>query len=223
MDFATLKARHRRERDGWPAAHSLRVHRSLSWLKAAESRRSDADGRFVFLWIAFNAAYAVQFDEGGRLSEQTAFRTFLRRLLERDDKGRIAELVWQEFAASIRGLLDNPFVFQEFWDFQNGRITEEEWKRRFSITKRAARRALSMQQTGAVLGIVLARIYTLRNQLVHGGATWGGGVNRGQMRDCLRFMERFVPIVIDVLMDAPDAAWGPVAFPVIDQENAGTP
>jgi hypothetical protein len=72
-----------------------------------------------------------------------------------------------------------------------------------------------------VLGIVLARIYTLRNQLVHGGATWGGGLNRGQMRDCLRFMQRFVPIVIDVLMDAPDAAWGPVAFPVVDQGEVG--
>jgi hypothetical protein len=36
------------------------------------------------------------------------------------------------------------------------------------------------------------------------------------MRDCLRFMERLVPLVIDVLMDAPDAPWGPVAFPVVD-------
>ena len=67
-----------------------------------------------------------------------------------------------------------------------------------------------------MLGIVLGRIYTLRNQIVHGGATWGSSLNREQMRDCLRFMERLVPLVIDVLMDAPDEPWGPVAFPVVD-------
>ena len=196
--------------------HSLRVHRSLSWLKAAEARRTDGDARFLFLWIAFNAAYAVQFDEGGRLSERAAFRTFLRQLLERDPRGRIADLVWQEFGGSIRGLLDNRFVFQDFWDFQNGLIREDEWKRRFTNANRAARRALANQHTGTVLGIVLGRIYTLRNQIVHGGATWGGSLNREQMRDCLRFMERLVPLVIDVLMDAPDVPWGPVAFPVVE-------
>jgi hypothetical protein len=216
MDFATLKERHRREREQWPRMHSLRVHRSLSWLKAAEARRTDGDARFLFLWIAFNAAYAVQFDEGGRLSERAAFRTFLRRLLERDPRGRIADLVWQEFGGSIRGLLDNRFVFQDFWDFQNGLISEDEWKRRFTNANRAARRALANQHTGTVLGIVLGRIYTLRNQIVHGGATWGGSLNREQMRDCLRFMERLVPLVIDVLMDAPDVPWGPVAFPVVE-------
>ena len=216
MDFATLKERHRAEREQWPGMHSLRVHRSLSWLKAAEARRTDGDARFLFLWIAFNAAYAVQFDEGGRLSERAAFRTFLRQLLERDPRGRIADLVWQEFGGSIRGLLDNRFVFQDFWDFQNGLIREDEWKRRFTNANRAARRALANQHTGTVLGIVLGRIYTLRNQIVHGGATWGGSLNREQMRDCLRFMERVVPLVIDVLMDAPDVPWGPVAFPVVE-------
>lgn len=216
LNYAVLKERHRRERDQWPAAHSLRVHRSLSWLKAAEARRTDSDGRFIFLWIAFNAAYAVQIDDGGRLSERLAFRTFLRRLIDRDPTGRIATLVWQEFGASIRGLLENRYVFQDYWDFQNGLTTEEEWKRRFVNANRTAKRALGLQQTGAVLGIVLSRIYTLRNQLVHGGATWGGGTNREQLRDCLRFMEHLVPLVIDVLMDSPQDIWGPVAFPVVD-------
>lgn len=216
MEYAPLKDRHRRERNAWPPSHSLRVHRSLSWLKAAEARRSDADGRFVFLWIAFNAAYSVQLDDGGHLSERAAFRTFLRRLIERDLSGRIAELVWLEFGASIRGLLDNRYVFQDFWDFQNGLISEEVWKRNFQNANRAAKRALAAQKTGDVLGIVLSRIYTLRNQIVHGGSTWGGATNRDQLRDCLRFMERFVPLVVGVLMDAPDQPWGPVAFPVVD-------
>ena len=35
-----------------------------------------------------------------------------------------------------------------------------------------AHRALAERDTVTVLGVVLSRIYTLRNQLMHGGATW---------------------------------------------------
>jgi hypothetical protein len=112
--------------------------------------------------------------------------------------------------------LDNRYVFQDFWDYQNGLITEEAWKQKFQNANRAAKRALAAQKTGDVLGIVLSRIYTLRNQLVHGGSTWAGKTNREQLRDCVRFMERLVPLVIAVLMDTPHEPWGPVAFPVVD-------
>ena len=55
-DFTALKARHRAERDSQHPNLSLRVHRALSWLQRAEQLADDADGRFIFLWIAFNAA-----------------------------------------------------------------------------------------------------------------------------------------------------------------------
>lgn len=53
-----LKARQRAERDSYPENLSLRVHRALSWLDRAE-QDDDPDSRFIFLWIAFNAAYAT--------------------------------------------------------------------------------------------------------------------------------------------------------------------
>ena len=100
-------------------------------------------------------------------------------------------------------LLDNKFVFQDFWNFQNGSLPEEEWKRRFAAAKKAAKSALAARDTVTVLAIVLSRIYTLRNQLVHGGATWNGSVNREQMRDCVNLMGKLVPLVIEVMMDHP--------------------
>lgn len=57
--FKALKARHRKEREGYPADLSLRIHRSLSWLDAAE-QSTDLDTRYIMLWIAFNAAYAEE-------------------------------------------------------------------------------------------------------------------------------------------------------------------
>ena len=54
MNHDALKVRHRAVRDRYPPDLNLRIHRALSWLKRAEMAEDD-DGRFIFLWIAFNA------------------------------------------------------------------------------------------------------------------------------------------------------------------------
>ena len=215
MDYETLKTRHRVVRDDHPTNLTLRVHRALSWLNRAEQLADDQDGRFIFLWIAFNAAYATEIDESYRLSEQATFREFLQKLLRLDAPGRLERLVWDEFSGSIRVLLDNPFVFPEFWVFHTGRLAEDQWKARFADAKNAAKAALARRATDVVLAIVLTRIYTLRNQLMHGGATWNSAVNRDQVRDCVNFLRRLVPLVIEIMMDNPGTLWGDACYPVI--------
>ena len=53
-----LKEKQRRLRDGFSTPLTLRVHRSLSWLRRAQTEANDLDVRFILLWIGFNAAYA---------------------------------------------------------------------------------------------------------------------------------------------------------------------
>lgn len=60
-DAHTLKARHREIRDGQPDPLRIRIHRAISWLARAEREVDDHDARYIFLWIAFNAAYAHEF------------------------------------------------------------------------------------------------------------------------------------------------------------------
>ena len=218
MSFALLKERHRAERDAYPPNLSLRVHRALSWLDRAEqlAAQDDADGQFILLWIAFNAAYATEIDEKYRDSEQQTFRGFLEKLTQLDaGKKRFEALVWTEFPKSIRVLLDNPYVFQNFWKYQNGSLPEAEWKSSFTAANKAAHVALGRQDTVTLLSIVLSRIYTLRNQLIHGGATWHGSVNREQLRDCVNLMGKLVPLVIEVMMDHPGTLWGDACYPVV--------
>ena len=69
-DHRTLKQRQRAERDSYHPNLALRVHRALSWLNRAE-QADDPDGRFIFLWIVFNAAYATEIGESYRLSERS--------------------------------------------------------------------------------------------------------------------------------------------------------
>jgi len=218
MGYAPLKTRHRAVRGAWHPNLSLRVHRALSWLNRAEQlgKQADSDGQFIVLWIAFNAAYATEIDERYRESEQQTFLGFHSKLTELEaGKKRFEMLMWTEFPKSIRVLLDNPYVFADFWTFQNGSIPEAEYQTKFAAANRAAHVALGRQDTVTVLSIVLSRIYVLRNQLVHGGATWGSSVNREQLRDCTNFMAKLVPLVIEVMMDHPQTLWGDACYPVV--------
>ncbi len=214
MSFKELKQRHRQEREAQHANLRLRIHRALSWLDRAE-QAEDLDGRFIFLWIAFNAAYATDIDEQQRLSEQATFKAFLEKLCMLDDSKRIDALVWREFSGSIRVLLDNPYVFQSFWDHQSGKIDEDTWKQRFASGRKAAQHALMSGNTPTLLGVLFNRLYTLRNQLIHGGATWNGSVNREQLRDCTSLLGKLVPLIIELMMDSADTLWGDACYPVV--------
>jgi hypothetical protein len=215
ITYQSLKERQRKERDNYPLNLSLRVHRALSWLDRAEQAEGDQDAQFIFLWIAFNAAYANEIDDHHRFTEQETFRNFIERLCHLDVGNSLSDLVWKEFTSSIRVLLSNQFVFQPFWDYQNQKKTEAQWQDDFKSANAFAHKALGHKNTSAVLSVIFSRLYTLRNQTLHGGATWNSNVNRDQMRDAVAFMSKFVPAVIKIMMDSANELWGEPCYPVI--------
>lgn len=56
----------------------LRAHRALSWLDRTE-QADDLDGSFIFLWIAFNAAYAAGIDASYAHVRAGNFQGLLRK------------------------------------------------------------------------------------------------------------------------------------------------
>jgi hypothetical protein len=112
-------------------------------------------------------------------------------------------------------LINNQYVFQPYWSYLKGQRTETEWKESFLKAKQAANICLAEDNTTVLLQIVLSRLYVLRNQMLHGLATWNGKVNRDQLRDGTTILERLVPIIIDLMMNDPHRNWGDHAFPVI--------
>ena len=218
--YRELKARQRAERDSYSDNLSLRVHRALSWFDRAE-RELGPDSRFIFLWIAFNAACAKEIDDRFHLNEQAAFNGFLEKLCELDGERRIGELVWKAHPNAIHVLLDNPYVFSFLWDHQKGHLTKGQWKHSFDGAKKAAHPAMAQQNTPVVLSIFFSCIYTSRNQVMHGGATWQSPVNRGQIRDCVAILADLVPVVIEAMMDNPGALWGEASYPVVKPNHEG--
>ena len=75
-------------------------------------------------------------------------------------------------------------------------------------------KSLLNNDTAAVLAVVFDRLYVLRNQLVHGGATWNGDVNRQQVRDGAAILSFLVPLVLELMMDHPELELGDVLYPV---------
>jgi hypothetical protein len=74
---------------------------------------------------------------------------------------------------------------------------------------------LSKQQVEPLLEVVLDRLYTLRNQLMHGGATFKSDVNRSQVKDGNNMLKLLVPLVIEIMLLHPEENWGEIYYPVI--------
>ena len=205
-------------------AFTLRMHRSLSWLQRAQSAgeagSGDDDVAFICLWIAFNAAYAQ--DTAGRMdnaSERQSFRDFVGQVCRLDADKALPALVWQVFPGPIRILLDNQYVFQPFWDARNNPRSDgsipTHWRDAFDEARQRVQRALAQQDTERVLYEIFVRLYTLRNQLMHGGATWNSSVNRAQVRDGRALLARVLPVMLGVMMQNPVLFEGKPFYPVV--------
>jgi len=219
LTFDELKAKQRELRDGFPESHGLRVHRAISWIKRAETEDNDLDAKFIFLWIAFNAAYAN--DETGisaaRTSARRGIEDFLSKLLAVDHGNVVYNALWNRFAGPIRLLMGNPYVFAPFWSHHNGIEGYQDWKERFEKSDAFFRNAFAGQNTVDVLSCVFDRLYVLRNQIMHGGATWNGAVNRDQVRDGAAILEFLVPVFVELMMDHPNEDWGVPSYPVVEE------
>lgn len=208
-----LKARLKEREEAFDQQTRIRIHRAISWLRRAEAEPDDPDARFIFLWIAFNAAYGQ--DLGHESTEPELLTRFLSKLIDADKEGRLHALLFQKYSGSIRILIDNKFVFAPFWRALREHDSSERWKDRFQASQKAALHAVMSKDTLKVLGIVFDRLYVLRNQLVHGGATWASRVNRAQVGDGCSILGDLVPLMIQSMLEKPDSDWGEVAYPVI--------
>ena len=214
ITLETLHARWDRVRDTLPEHLGLRVRRALSWLERAEKEEGDDDAAFIFYWIAFNAAYARDGPHVPDSTERHRFADFFEMVLPLDRDNTVYDAIWRRFPNSIRVLLDNKFVFQPFWNHHAGR-GHDDWERSFEGSKRRVRATLAQRDTQVVLTTVFDRLYVLRIQLMHGGATWRSSVNRDQVRDGARILAFLVPLFVDLMMSRPDIDWGPPDYPVV--------
>lgn len=216
---AILSEQFNAKRSGFHSDFNLRIHRALSWLNKAGSCGNDHDIAFINLWIAFNAAYANEFEKN--LGDKQSFQEFLFQICHLDQQqNQIYDLIWHKFSGSIRLLLENRYVHQAFWDYHNGHISIEDWQDKFTRTKDSAYRALQKQNTVQMLSVIFNLLYTLRNQIIHGGATYNSRANREQLKDARNILEEIVPAIVDIMLQYPDQfnGWGKPFYPYVKED-----
>ncbi len=194
--------------------NAIRLHRAISWVKCAEEQADNPDLKFISLWVAFNACYADSDAHELVLSEKKRFRDFICKLVNYDVDDRFFKLLWYKFSGPVRLLIDNKYAYKQFWDAQRGQC--DEWEALFKQSKIDSRNYLAHQQVSNLLELVLDRLYTVRNQLIHGGATYQSKVNRSQVQDASRILEFLVPIIIDIMIANVDEDWGKINYPVVE-------
>ena len=213
LSAADLKEKSRNFDDSVSENDRIRIHRAISWLKCAESQNENPDLKFISLWIAFNACYADSELHNVSLTERKRFNDFISKLVKHDQEELIFELLWNKFTGPIRLLIDNKYAFKPFWDAQDN--YEINWLGEFNQSKIDSGNYLSYQKVDKLLEVVLDRLYTVRNQLLHGGATYQSKVNRSQVKDASQILEFLIPIIIDLMITNIDEDWGGINYPVV--------
>lgn len=198
---------------------NLRLRRALSWLERAEKEVDDCDAAFLFHWIAFNAMYGPPRSaptEPDR--EKKSFEAYLKKVSLHESE-RISD-VMRSLSTEVEKLLANKYVFEPYWKYRNG-LGCRDWEQRLRRQKRERESATGRTKTEITVCQVFDRLYTLRNQLLHGSATWKSTMNRSQVETGAKIMTNLVPHFIEVMIQHPDGwvNWGAPRYPVVRERG----
>ena len=177
---------------------NLRIHRSMSWLNKADDLVDDLDLQFLSLWIAFHAIYAKELDIA---KDESDLKAFLQQIFDRDDFHKLHTLIWDRLSQPIKFILDSPFLHQSLWEYQNQKISQHLYKEQVIQEKLQATEAIENKDVVSMLYILIYRLHTLRNQLLHGGLSYQSCINRQLLKSSIRLLLLLLPMFVQILIE----------------------
>lgn len=214
MNFTLLKQQENLKINEIRSEFTLRIHRAISWGLHADNSVS-MDDKFIFYWIAFNAIYGVDNKEDF-VCELNAIYKLLEKVCELDKEDSFKNVL-AELSNSIRILLNNEFLYKEFWKSRDGEVSIKVFERAKANALRNTYESLANKSDQMEsLYNIFELLYLLRNQIFHGSSTFGGKLNREQLRCSVAIMERIMPLIVECVYTNRDVDWGKVSYPVVN-------
>ena len=221
----------------WPRrvedSMALRMRRATSWLQRAEMSMAAGvdegyDSACIFYWISLNAAYAqdipLGLSKGKNWTETDEFKTFADKAVEQDTGNSLARLIFDDAREIVLRLTEDIYLYKGFWLARNGVYSGQGWRNRFERERNSTRQYLMRRDyrlVREILPVIFDRLYVLRNQLIHGGATWKSSVNRSQVELGAMVMASLVPAIISIMLENSNEDWGPCFFqPTLEEQAA---
>ena len=197
-----------------------RLKRMDLWISHAEAASGDDDShlRFLFYWIAYEAAYQTY--ETGKSEGR---RKWLHKELARHDPGELQSILREQRDNVVR-ILDLRQAHPSFWrkdlKVNEGVTTPEAWGSAFRQQVESATKCLDKavrsgaeRDISATLNDLFSNLSVVRNQIAHGANA--GAESQGLTQVILGawLLKAFIPRFRDAIKANLDADWGEPPFP----------
>ena len=204
--------------DRFDQGFAVRIRRAISWLERAEKELDDQDAKFILLWIAFNALYSKDHHSYQDDDERGRQKAFFKIIQQIDSSEEICKLIETECLAEVHNIITNKFIQRKFWDYvmknklqnmkpENWPETEPNWKNEANKQLSELQELIKGGDTSLTLIAIFENLYILRNQLIHGCATWQSKKYRNkleedmdQVYDGCKVLEKIVPLFIKLMV-----------------------
>ena len=189
-----------------------RVDRMNTWIELAEETPHE-HVRFVFYWIAYEAAYQNDRNENRRTNDQKQRARFHEWLAERDGDKLGAILYAQR--GDVADILELRQAHPSFWNRnQNKDVrSSEEWECKFKRWVGLAIENLEKLEIAITLKNLFENLAVVRQQIVHGGSAGPRSRGRTQVRLGARLLKALVPCFRDSIRSNIDEDWGKPPYP----------
>ena len=206
-----------------------RIDRMDTWIRLAEEVPGEdkAHLRFLFYWIAYEAAYQTyetEESEGGHGKD----RVRLHRKLADHDRGRLQSLLRAQKGEILR-ILELRQAHPSFWKRWKEDVeveTPAAWETAFEQRVRSATKrldtvvrmnaALSSHIKEAIsktLNDLFRNLNVVRNQIVHGASAGPDSRGRTQVILGAKLLSAFIPCFRDSIVFNQNKEWGTPPFP----------
>ena len=185
------------------AGLALRTYRAIDWTHRARMEHSDSFAAYLFLWIAFEALYGTDPQDGTMTTRRAVRREFLEALVG-VDQSRAVHGTLREVDSQSQRLLNNDVAYARWKGVGDRRKLAQMFAQH-----------LLLGRTVEAAATVFDRLNTVRNWLVHGGIAWGSRIMTPAVADGTAILTRLVPTFVDVMLDSRDIhdwsvpAWTP--------------